>query len=71
MVRNEIVNHIESIEPYNDRIMSMKIGGKLSINIISTYAHPADKHSDLKTEYYKQLKQRTEAQTKNSVKTNE
>ena len=56
IVKNEVVNLIEAIDPLNDRMISLTLAGKKPITIISTYAFTSNATEDEKRRFYRHLK---------------
>ena len=62
MISNELLNYITDIDPVNDRIMSITLGGTMPITCICNYSRTAagEHTTEQKEEHYKQLKQTQE-----------
>lgn len=52
IIANKHIQHIEDIEPIDDRIMYMVLKGVLEVTILVCYCPPADRPSDEKVAHY-------------------
>ncbi len=57
IINNKYIQHIDDIEPINDRLMRLTLKGSLPVTIINTYIPTADRPQQEKDIIYEDIKQ--------------